>query len=72
MILIFYIISRDHITQELYKFPEKVIRTKYRNPVNWKGHQSFDIYFCVFFNYCQSLISGTETGHYASTQIWDF
>ena len=26
----------------------------------------FDIYFCVFFDcYCQSLISGRETGHWA-------
>ena len=28
-----------------------------------QGQEKFDIYFCVFFNcYCQSLVSGTETG----------
>ena len=33
---------------------------------NWTGQEKFDIYFCLFFDcYCQSLISGGETGHWA-------
>ena len=31
---------------------------------NWTGQEKFDIYFGMFFDcYCQSLISGRETGH---------
>ena len=33
---------------------------------NWSGQEKFDVYFWVFFDcYCQSLLSGGETGRWA-------
>ena len=33
---------------------------------NWTGQENSDIYFCVLLDcYCQSLVSGRETGHWA-------